>query len=318
MSEDPVNRIYLGDNLPIMRRHIEDESVDLIYLDPPFNSQATYSLSRNSAGEGQRLAFEDSWKWELESESAYRTITTCGPPGLAQLTTALGQILGHGDGMAYLVMMAVRLMETHRILKPTGSLYLHCDPTSSHYLKLILDAIFGPELFQREIVWRIGWVSGYKTQAQNWIRNHDIILYYTKSGEFTFNKEYIPYPPGYTRRDGSKPTGKGIPLEDTWNCHRGDSLHSIMIMSFSAEKTGYPTQKPEALLRRIVGASSEPGDVVMDPFCGSGTAAVAAEALNRRWIVIDRNEETAPLIAKRLTDRFGSDGSPYELINTLE
>ena len=299
MSEGPVNRIYLGDNLPIMRRHIDDESVDLIYLDPPFNSQATYRLSGSSTGEGQHLAFEDSWTWDGESETAYRTITGCRSTNLAHLATALRQILGPTEGMAYLVMMIVRLMDIHRILKPTGSLYLHCDPTASHYLKLILDAIFGPENFQREIVWRIGWVSGYKTQAKNWIRNHDIILYYTRSGEFTFNKEYIPYPPGYTRRDGSRPTGKGIPLEDTWNCHRGDPLHSIMIMSYSAEKTGYPTQKPVGVLRRIISASSNPGDLVLDFFAGSGTVGEVCLELERNFVLVDNNPQAINVMKAR-------------------
>lgn len=318
MPKGPANRIYLGDNLPIMRKHIEDGSVDLIYLDPPFNSQATYSLADSGEGAGQSIAFEDSWSWDLESETAYRAITEGGPHRLAELTSALRDILGPGSMMAYLVMMAPRLIEIHRVLGPTGSLYLHCDPTGSHYLKLMLDAVFGREHFQREIVWRIGWVSGYKTQAKNWIRNHDIILYYTRSGEFTFNKEYIPYPPGYRRRDGSRPTGRGIPMEDTWNCHRGDPLHSIMIMSFSREKTGYPTQKPEALLRRIIAASSDRGDVVLDPFCGSGTTAVVAEALDRRWIGIDRSPAAVTLMRGRLAERFGSGLSPHELINTPE
>lgn len=202
-------------------------------------------------------------------------------------------------------MMAPRLIELRRALKRTGSLYLHCDPTASHYLKILLDAVFGPERFQREIVWRIGWVSGYKTQAKNWIRNHDILLYYTKTDEFTFNKEYIPYPSDYRRRDGKRPTGKGIPIEDTWNCHPADTLNSIMIMSFSREKLSYPTQKPLALLRRIIQASSNEGDVVLDPFCGCGTTVAAAQELRRHWLGIDITHLAVNLMKHRLQDMFG-------------
>ncbi|MFO8060927.1 MAG: site-specific DNA-methyltransferase [Bacillota bacterium] len=316
MPDSPVNRIYLGDNLPIMRECIEDQSVGLIYLDPPFNSRATYNLTGSAQASADRsVAFDDVWGWNPEAERALESITEDGPHDLARLMAALKQMLGPGDMMAYLVMMGVRLREMHRVLKPTGSLYLHCDPTGSHYLKLILDAIFGSQHFQREIVWRIGWISGYKSQARNWIRNHDIILFYSRSAEFTFNKEYLPYPPGYTRRDGSTPEGRGIPMEDTWNCQPADSLNSIMIMSFSAEKTGYPTQKPEALLRRIVAASSNRGDVVMDPFCGSGTTAVVAEEMGRRWIAIDQSETALTLAKERLKERYGSALSPHRFVN---
>ena len=202
---------------------------------------------------------------------------------------------------AYLVNMAVRLVEMQRVLKSTGSIYLHCDPTASHYLKIVMDCIFDASNFRNEIVWRIGWVSGFKTQKRGWIRNHDIILYYvkTKKASKRFNKEYIPYPADYVRRDGKKPTGKGMPIEDTWNCSENDRLDSIMIKSFSTEKLGYPTQKTLDLLKRVVRASSNEGDVVLDPFCGCGTTVAAAEVLKRQWIGIDITYSSVAAIKER-------------------
>src|SRR5262249_19876220 len=148
-----------------------------------------------------------------------------------------------------------------------GSIYVHLDENVSHYVKAVMDEVFGPSSFQRELVWRIGWISGYKSAAANWIRNHDTLLFYVKQpGKFTFNKEYIPYPPDYVRRDGSKPTGKGYPIEDVWNASDMDRMDSIQIMSFSGEKVGYPTQKNENLLARIIKASSNEGDLVLDCF----------------------------------------------------
>lgn len=302
------NKLYYGDNLDILHQHVKDESVDLIYLDPPFKSNQDYNVlfeqKDGTAAPAQIQAFEDTWRWDMAAARAFDEVVG-GGGRVADAMIAFRKFLGENDMLAYLSMMAPRLLEMHRALKPTGSLYLHCDPTASHYLKMLLDAVFGPERFQREVVWRIGWVSGFKTMAKNWIRNHDTLLYYTKSSDFTFNKEYIPYPEGYTRRDGSKPTGKGIPIEDTWNCHPGDDLNSIMIMSFSGEKMGYPTQKPLALLERIIKASSNEGDVVMDPFCGCGTTVAAAQKLNRRWIGVDITHLAVNLMKHRLEDMFG-------------
>ena len=183
-------------------------------------------------------------------------------------------------------------------LSDTGSFYLHCDPTSSHYIKVMLDGVFGIKNFRNEIVWRIGWISGFKSQKKGWIRNHDTILYYRKSANGVFNKNYIPYPTGYVRRDGKKPVGKGIPIEDTWNCSQGDKLDSIQIQSFITKQ--YPTQKPVKLLERIIKASSNEGDLVLDPMCGSGTALVAAKKLNRQYVGIDQNENALHIAAKRL------------------
>ena len=198
--------------------------------------------------------------------------------------------------------MAERLSEIRRVLKSSGSVYLHCDPTASHYLKAVMDAVFGASCFRNEIVWRIGWVSGFKTQKKGWIRNHDTILYYLRSAKAAkhFNKEFLPYPDGYVRRDGKPPKGRGFPVEDTWNCHSGDVLDSIMIKSFSQEKLGYPTQKPVALLERIIRASSNPGDLVLDPFCGCGTTVAAADMLGRDWVGIDISPFAVDLMRTRL------------------
>jgi DNA modification methylase len=193
-----------------------------------------------------------------------------------------------------------RLIEMKRILKDTGSIYLQCDSNLVHYLKVKMDEIFGLNNFQRDIIWRIGWISGYKSKAKNWIRNHDDILYYTKSKEFTFNKEYIPYPENYVRRDGKKPKGEGIPVEDTWNCNNLDELNSIQIMSLSKEKVGYDTQKPEALLKRIIKTSSNEGDLVADFFMGSGTTCVAANKLDRNYLGCDINHKAIDITKNRI------------------
>ncbi len=324
MAEDSNNKLFFGDNLALLRRFIEDEMVDLIYLDPPFNSKQAYDVileQQNGSGSRARIeAFDDTWHWTSETARLYEETVEEGG-SVASSLKSFRDMLGPTDMMAYLANMAPRLVELHRVLKPTGSIYLHCDATASHYLKVLMDAIFGAERFQREIIWRIGWVSGFKTQAHNWIRNHDVILYYTKSEEFTFNKLLIPYREGYTRRDGSKPTGKGIPIEDTWNCHpedrspSGEPLDSIMIKSFSKEKLGYPTQKPEALVERIIEASSNEGDLVLDPFCGCGTTVVVAHRCHRRWIGIDRTHIAVNLMKYRLRDTFGEEvREAYEVI----
>ena len=186
------------------------------------------------------------------------------------------------------------------LLSDTGSIYVHMDENRDYLIRFILDEVFGPENFRRQIIWRIGWISGYKSSANQWIRNHDVILYYTKSSQYTFNKSYIPYPPGYRRRDGNKPTGQGYPIEDTWNCSELDPLHSIQIMSFLGEKVGYPTQKNENLLERIILASSNPGDLVFDCFMGSGTTQAVAMKLGRRFLGADINLGAVQTATKRL------------------
>ncbi|MCL1947163.1 MAG: HNH endonuclease, partial [Chitinivibrionia bacterium] len=297
---DFKNTLYTNDNLFILNG-LNSNLVDLIYLDPPFNSKRFYSAPIGSKAAG--ASFKDMWSWQDVNEEYLNTLAQ-NYPALTTFIASIGAI--HSDAMkAYLTYMAQRIIEMHRVLKDTGSLYLHCDPTASHYLKVVLDEIFGKGNFRCEIVWRIGWVSGYKTQAQKYIRNHDIILYYTKSNDYTFNKEFIPYAPDYVRRDGKKPVGEGYPIEDTWNCCDADILNSIAIMSFSKEKIGYPTQKPLALLHRIIKASSNEGDIVFDPFCGCATTCVAAQQLGRKWIGIDIEKQAVNILVERLSDDAG-------------
>jgi hypothetical protein len=202
---------------------------------------------------------------------------------------------------AWLAWFHATASSIHELLAPGGSLYVHLDAHAAHYAKVLLDEVFGADAFQREIVWRIGWISGFKSRARNWVRNHDTILFYAKGGRgFTFHKEYVPYPDGYVRRDGQPPRGPGYPIDDVWNGSDIDRMDSIQIMSFSGEKVGYPTQKNESLVARIVRASSSPGDVVLDCFVGSGTTAVVAEKLGRRWVACDASPIAVHTARKRL------------------
>ena len=301
--------LFHGDNLAFLRG-INSESIDLVATDPPFNKGKDFHATPDSLAAG--ASFHDRWSWERDIEGEWEDAIKDDWPAVRQVIESANTAWGRDMG-AFLCYMGVRLLEIHRILKPTGSLYLHCDPTASHYLKAMLDAIFGKANFRNEIVWRIGWVSGFKTQKRGWIRNHDILLYYVKSEAAAkrFNKEYLPYPPDYVRRDGKKPTGKGFPIEDTWNCSTGDILDSIMIKSFSSEKSGYPTQKPVALYRRMIEASSNPGEVVLDPFCGCATTLIAAEQAGRQWIGIDLWDEALGVVRDRVEKEcqnlFGGD-----------
>ena len=323
-----TNTLYFGDNLGILRDRIPDESVDLVYLDPPFNSKKDYNLifadAKGERSTSQVQAFEDSWTWGEEAERVYQYLTNSAehkgrvPTKVSRLIGALRNGIPDSDVTAYLVMMTVRLIELHRVLKPTGSIYLHCDPAASHYLKVVMDAIFEPTNFRREIVWRSGWVSGFKAAAKNWIRNHDILLYYVKDAResYTFNNDlaYTPHPPGYQRRGGGE-NPKGVAIEDVWT-----DIFSPWIMSFSTEKLGWPTQKPIALLKRIIKVSSNPDDVVLDPFCGCGTALAACEELTqkRRWIGIDITPLAITVIKDRMRGAYGLkdipvDGEPADL-----
>lgn len=273
-ADSVPNRLIQGDNKAVMASLLPElrGAIDLIVMDPPFDAGTTFPM-RLAVGEGDTLQ-------EIEIP-AYRDIWGTGTD-------------------SFLHMMYERLTLAYDLLAPTGSFYLHCDERVSHHLRGILDEIFGPERFQREIVWRIGWISGFKARAKNWIRNHDTILFYTKSGNFTFNKIHIPYPPDYLRRDGRKPTGPGYPIEDTWNCSEIDRLDSIQIMSFTREKSGYATQKNENLLERMIACSSNEGDLVADFFCGSGTAGVVSQRLRRRWLLADESLLAIQTTKKRL------------------
>ena len=318
------NRLFFGDNLDILREHIADASVDLIYLDPPFNSNVNYNiLFREQDGAqsvAQIAAFEDTWHWGLEAEAAWRATVANGPARLSELLQSLRAFLGANDMMAYLTMMAPRLAELHRVLKPAGSIYLHCDPTASHYLKLMLDAIFGPRNFCNEVIWRYRkWATGKYTFQ----RNHDVILFYARSAsrERTFNQLYMERAASTQKRfgDGRIVSGRdaggrrapsqvetraspGVRQDDVWHISRVAPVNQL-----------FPTQKPDALLERIITASSNEGDVVLDPFCGCGTATVAAERLNRRWIGIDITHLAISLIRHRLQDSFGDSLRPYEV-----
>ncbi len=382
MNSEWHNKLYFGDNLEILRDHVGEESVDLIYLDPPFNSKATYSVlfkeKNGTASAAQVAAFEDTWHWDMSTQAAYQEVVTGGGK-IGALLDALRQFLGSNDMMAYLVMMAIRLIELHRVLKPTGSIYLHCDPTASHYLKLVLDAIFGAARFRNEIVWKRKTGRGETDRrAKRFGLSTDSILYYAEEDaagpapQYTFDdpayRLYIekafrhvdadgrtyridnlaspsPRPNLMYEYKGYKPPDKGWAISkekmEQWDREgrlhfpkspqgriqrkrfidelKGKPVQNLWddigpIASQSKERLGYPTQKPEALLERIVQASSNEGDVVLDPFCGCGTTIAVAERLHRRWIGIDITHLAITLMKNRLEDAFGAELSPYEVV----
>ncbi len=368
-----TNTLYYGDNLGILRDYIPDASVDLVYLDPPFNSNRSYNVLFKEAGgtsssPAQIEAFEDTWHWGKVAQDTFEQIALHGSDDTARLLKAMVDALGHNDVTAYLAMMAVRLIELRRVLKPTGSIYLHCDPTASHYLKVLMDSIFGARHFVNEIAWkRTTAHSDSRQGSQHFGRTHDVILFYRRSGDATWNAPHEPYSQEYSdtyykfvdesgRRywkdnlTAAKPGGdtsyewKGIkppkgrywaysranmermdregrivysrtgvpmykryldemlgrPVQDIWDDVRG--LGGLG--SKKEERLGYPTQKPLALLERIISASSDEGDVVLDPFCGCGTAVHAAQKLGRRWIGIDITYLAINLIERRMKDAF--------------
>lgn len=366
MTEKPFqNTLYYGDNLKVLRDYIPSESVDLIYLDPPFNSNRSYNvLFRDESGqssEAQITAFDDTWHWGPSAEAIYDELATGPNIPVGTMIAALRQFIGRNQMLAYLVMMAARLVELHRVLKPTGSLYLHCDPTASHYLKILLDTIFGAENFISEIIWRRQNAKGLA--FTRFASNHDIILMYSRTHQREWNPQYKPhneeyldgfykyYEPGSNRRyrladltnpnkdrpnltyeflgvtrvwrwtkdrmqkaydDGlivqTKPSAvpqlkryldeqEGTPIDDIWD-------DVLPISAQAAERLGYPTQKPLALLERIIQASSNPGDLVLDPFSGCGTAISAAQKLGRRWIGIDITHLAIAMHKSRLKDMF--------------
>ncbi len=325
MQETSPNRLYFGDNLDILREHVGDESVALIYLDPPFNSNATYNvLFRERGGSessAQITAFDDTWSWSLESESAYQDVVARGPQKLGGLLAAMREFLGANDMMAYLTMMAERMVELRRVLKPSGSVYLHCDPTASHYLKLLMDSLFGGGNFLNEIIWHY---RGAGVPKKSRAKRHDVILHYAKKrGAQFFDPDPIRQPYAEATKErfshyiGNVRGGQDYG-EQTLNPkgkHPDDVITHIQPIAPSAkERLGYPTQKPEDLLQNFISASSEEGDVVLDPFCGCGTAIISAERLNRKWIGIDVTHIAITLIRHRLNDAFGESLRPYEVI----
>jgi len=373
------NLLYYGDNLDVLRRHVADESVDLVYLDPPFKSDQSYNVlfreQDGSRSEAQIKAFDDTWQWDRGAAAAYHETVEAGGK-VSEAMQAFRLFLGDSDMLAYLAMMAPRLLELRRVLRDSGSLYLHCDPTASHYLKLLLDAVFGPERFINEIIWKR---YGAHNDSRTYGRVHDVLLFYSASNVRTFNKQHEPYseeyvaerfrfsdPDGrrwaeqnlaspnprpnltypFTAKNGvtyappvngwkyskermteldkasrlhypTKAGGRlrmknylderiGVPIQDVWT-------DLISIGGTSPERLGYPTQKPEALLERIIASSSNEGDTVLDPFCGCGTTIAAAQRLGRRWIGIDITHLAIGLIKTRLADAYGSEAK-YQTI----
>jgi len=369
------NSLYFGDNLDVLRESIASESVDLIYLDPPFNSARDYNIlfssPKGQSSEAQITAFEDSWHWAEQAEREFGEIVRGGNTNVSEIVLALRRFLGENDVMAYVTMMANRLLEMHRVLKPTGSLYLHCDNTASHYLKIVLDGIFGAENYRNEITWKR---TSTHSDSKTWSRNSDVLFFYTKGKVFTWNtprdahssqylKAKFRHDDGdgrgvYRLHDITSPSSRpnmmyewnGFPWpEKGWRFELAtmQKMHDdnriwypkdkngqldfkkrpqvkrylsemeggVMgvvwtdiapINSQAAERLGYPTQKPLALLERIVSASSNEGDTVLDPFCGCGTAVHAAQKLGRNWIGIDITHLAVSLIEKRLKDGFPS------------
>lgn len=389
-EKQAVNRLFYGDNLDVLRRYVEDESVDLVYLDPPFNSDQDFNVlfaeHDGTRAAAQIKAFEDTWGWDEAAERAFvETVETGGR--LSVTMQALRTVLGASDMMAYLAMMAPRLVELRRVLRATGSLYLHCDPTASHYLKLVLDAVFGPENYLNEIIWKR---TSAHSSAKRYGPVHDVLLFYGRSEEYQWHRQFQPYDQAYldtffdqTDDDGRRwkrtdltgagirhgETGKswhginvtaknrhwarppreldeldeagrihwpakeggmprlkqypedlpGVPLQDVWTDLR--PLHNL-----AAERLGYPTQKPESLLERIIASSTGPGEVVLDAFCGCGTTIGAAEKLGRRWIGIDITHLAINLIRHRLISAHGPEiaktftvtGEPVSLPDAID
>lgn len=373
------NLLYYGDNLPVLRRHVKDESVDLVYLDPPFNSNADYNVLFSEHGEkaaAQVQAFTDTWTWDSDARSDYEEIVEQGGR-IAEAMRAFYTMLGGSDMMAYLARMSLRLVELHRVLKPTGSLFLHCDPTASHYLKLLLDSVFAPKNFVNEIVWKRQTSHNDAAQgAKHFGRLQDSILFFAKSPAYYWSQPYREYDEDYvntfyrsvdadgrrytlsdiTAPGGANPAKRnphyeflgvtrywrfseakmaemyaagrivqtkpgtiprqkryldempGMPLGTWW-----DDIQPVQAQA--AERLGYPTQKPIALMKRIIESSSRPGDVVLDPFCGCGTTIDAAQEMGRQWVGIDITHLAVGLIRHRLVDRHGSEiATSYRVI----
>lgn len=375
-----MNTLYYGDNLKVLREHIADESVDLIYLDPPFNSNRSYNVlfkdESGASSDAQITAFDDAWHWGETAERTYQDLIEHAPLNVANMIGALRQFIGTNQMMAYLVMMAVRLVELHRVLKPTGSLYLHCDPTASHYLKMILDMIFGAENFRNEIAWKR---SSTHSDAKKFANIADVILFFSKSSLYKWNELFADYNEDYlkshysnvdnegrryTLSDLNKPKGSVGYYYDLLGCKpppngwrmpetrarqwleegrivisssgktprykrfldevKGTKIGNIWtdippINSQAIDNLRFPTQKPLELLERILQASSNPGDVVLDPFSGCGTCIAAAQKLGRQWIGIDVTHLAIAMHKSRLKDMFGLEPKKdYQIVGEPE
>src|SRR3989338_2608153 len=338
--------LYFGDNLEILREKIPDESFDLIYLDPPFNSNRNYNVLFKEGlqdSPAQVQAFEDSWHWTRDSQSVFEELVgtrkskTIINQQISDLMLAMEKLVGHNDMLAYLTMMTVRLIELRRVLKPSGSIYLHCDPTASHYLKILMDATFGKQNFRNEVVWSY---KRYTASSERFQRLHDIIFLYGKSDSVKFNEPREEYGEKSGKADShykqdeegkwyrwQKRKGKEpykVYLSEGGR-RLGDVLEIPIINASAKERLGYPTQHPAALLERIISASSNEGDLVLDPFCGCGTTVAVAERLKRNWVGIDITTLAINLIKRRLRDQFGlgakqiiTDGLPTDLAAAKE
>lgn len=313
-------RLFYGDNLNVLTRHVADESVDLIYLDPPFNSARDHNLlfseQDGRRSEEQVKAFKDTWQWDATAVAGFRELVERGGK-LADTMQAFRLVVGQSDMLAYLTMMAPRIVQLHRVLKPAGSLYLHCDSVASHYLKLLLDAVFKPTNFRNEVIWRY---RRWPTTARQFQKMHDVLLFYSKSDSkerafhtlygyeslapstlatFGTKKQKADFSSGRRKPGVEEAESSGPPMSDVWEVG--------IIAPIAKERMGYPTQKPEKLLERVILASSNEGDVVLDPFCGCGTAVAVAHRLKRQWIGIDITHLAINLIRRRLKDAFGYD-----------
>lgn len=320
------NLLFYGDNLDVLRRKIASESVDLCYIDPPFNSKRNYFQIYNNQGSEDRAqaqAFVDTWSWGVDADKAYAEIVDIENLSNGRFTEqtvdlikGLEKVLKHGSLLAYLVSMTLRIVEIHRVLKPTGSFYLHCDPTASHYLKLLLDSVFvsGQQngQFLNEIIWHYTGGGRSKTYFS---RKHDTIFWYGKGSIATFNIDEVRVAykatSGYAKGGIVSAAGKlylpnplGTPVDSVWDLP--------IINPLAKERLGYPTQKPEALLERIIRASSNEGDIVLDAYCGCGTTVAVAQRLGRQWIGIDITYQSIALILKRLEDRHPGDWAAIE------
>ena len=369
------NTLYYGDNLQILQDHIASESEDLIYLDPPFKSNQTYNVlfreKNGSESAAQIRAFEDTWHWDQRAAAAYQDIVESGPEAVSRFMQGMREFIGTNDMLAYLSMMAPRLVELRRVLKPTGSIYLHCDPTASHFLKLLMDTVFGGRNFRNEIIWKRADPKGHA--YTRFPSTHDVLLFYTRGEKATWNAQYLPYDEEYIQtfyRNVEPETGRRYTLSDVTNPNKdrphltyewkgvmrvwrwtkermqemdrqGRLVYSRtglprykryldempgapatdiwtdikFVTSHSKERLGYPTQKPEVLLERIITASSNEGDVVLDPFCGCGTTVTVAHRLKRRWIGIDITHLAVALMRHRLRSAFGEEVEKiYEVV----
>ena len=328
LSELSDNYLYYGDNLNILREYIKDETVDLIYLDPPFNSKADYNvLYHEPTGEpskAQITAFEDTWHWTEETEKTLAEILKIAPANVVEMMQSFKSFIGKNDVMAYLTMMCIRLIELKRVLKKTGSIYLHCDPTASHYLKILMDVIFDKKNFRNEIVWCY---RGAGYPKKDFGKRHDIILRYSMTTNYIFNLDDVREEYAEATKErfkhyiGNVRGGKDF---GTQSLHplgkQPDDWWQIQPIAPSArDRLGYPTQKPEPLLEKIIKASSNEGDIVLDPFGGCGTTIAVAQRLNRRWIGIDITHLAINLIKWRMKHMYGLEPkNDYEVIGEPE